>query len=389
MHFSTHILPLLLLAGITWANDLALPRIELARDSSAAFALNFSPSPEPVVAFQFEIEYDPQALQLFATVGDAARLAGKALYSAPVSATRTRFIVSGWNQTPIQAGALVQFVAGTTATAALGEVAVNVVNLAATFPNGTSAPVFATGGSVAVIAGTAQRLSDAGVLSAASLIAGPLAPGEIATLLGPGIGPAVGTTPGTASSAPILGGTSVWFDGVQAPLLYAGPTQINVVVPFGLEGDETELVIRKDGEIAANLTVPLTGAAPALFTVGSSGAGPAAILNEDATVNSATNPARPGQVVSLFATGAGAMDPPAADGSTNRGAEQHPVFPVSVRIGGQDAEVLYAGAAPGLIAGTLQVNCRVPEDVVAGPAVEIVLTVGSVPSPAGTTLSVE
>ncbi len=395
MHHRTQFLPTLAILGLSgavWANDLSFPRIELAPESSTAFALRFSPSLDPVVSFQFEVEYDPQAVQLIATVGEAARLAGKSLYLAQVSATRTRFIVAGFNQTPIEAGALVQFVAGTTDAATLGEYTVSLLNAAATLPSGFSAEVTPNSGAITVVPGPRQRLSTAGVVNGASLIAGPLAPGEIATLLGPGIGPAAGTLPASGPSAPILGGTSVWFDGVQAPLLYAGPNQINLVVPFGVPGVEgamTELVIRNGGQIVASLNAPLTDASPAMFTASSSGVGPAAILNQDSTLNTPVSPARPGHVISIFASGAGTMDPPAADGAISQGTEQRPIFPVSVRIGGLDAEVLYAGSAPGLIAGVLQVNCKIPADVVVGPAVEIVLTVGDVPSPAGTTLSIE
>ncbi len=40
----------------------------------------------------------------------------------------------------------------------------------------------------------------------------------------------------------------------------------------------------------------------------------------------------------------------------------NPVMTVMVKIGGVDAEVLYAGAAPGLISGLLQVNVRIPQE---------------------------
>jgi uncharacterized protein (TIGR03437 family) len=60
-----------------------------------------------------------------------------------------------------------------------------------------------------------------------------------------------------------------------------------------------------------------------------------------------------------------------------------------VTIGGLPAEVLYAGGAPGLVAGLLQVNARVPEGVTAGPAVPITLVVGAAQSQPGVTLVVQ
>ena len=51
----------------------------------------------------------------------------------------------------------------------------------------------------------------------------------------------------------------------------------------------------------------------------------------------------------LYATGAGVTSPPSVDGQLTSGVYPAPVQPVTVRIGGQQADVKYAGAAPGLI----------------------------------------
>ncbi|MEO5925010.1 MAG: hypothetical protein ABIR70_14410 [Bryobacteraceae bacterium] len=370
------------------ANELQFSSLTLERESSARLTLTFAPSPEPVAAFQFDLDYDPSALQLTPIVGGAMRLAGKTLTTAPLNSRQTRFLVTGWNQNAILEGAVIEFLVGIAPNAEIQKYPLHLSNLLATFPNGQAAPVTAVDGAVTVISGTAKRLSEAGVLNGASFISGPLAPGEIATLLGQSIGPLLGTVPESGASSPILGGTSVWFDGVQAPLLYAGPNQINVVVPFEVSGDRTELLVRRGGVVAANLTVALAASAPAIFALNASGVGPAAVLNQDGSINSATNPARAGEVVSFFATGAGTMDPPATDGTLGRDIKQRPVLPVSTKIGGEEAEVLYAGPAPGLIEGVLQVNCRVPSDLPAGLAVEVTLLVGGVPSPVGPTLSI-
>jgi len=62
---------------------------------------------------------------------------------------------------------------------------------------------------------------------------------------------------------------------------------------------------------------------------------------------------------------------------------------VSVTIGGQPAEVLYAGSAPGLVAGLLQVNARVTDGIPSGDAVPVVLSIGSASSPSTVTMAVQ
>ena len=371
------------------ANDFRLSSVSLEPDSSAPLQLTFAASPEPIVGIQFDLEYDSNALQLTAIAGDAARSAGKTLAMATLDSRRTRFLLSGWNQTPIFPGRLIDFVVRTAPSAALQSFPVRISNLIATFPNGQQAPVAATDGEVTVIAGDAKRLSSSGILNGASFVAGAVAPGELVTRMGTSLGPAIGMVPESGASSPILGGTSVWFDGVQAPMLYAGAGQINVVVPYEVGGETTQLVVRSGGLIAAELPAAVAPASPAIFTRDGSGTGPGAILNQDAKANSPTNPTRRGQVISIYATGAGAMTPAASNGAIGQGTSQHPVLPVTVRIGGVTAEVLYAGAAPGLISGALQVNCRVPADTPSGFAVEVELKVGEFASPRGVTVAIE
>jgi uncharacterized protein (TIGR03437 family) len=121
-----------------------------------------------------------------------------------------------------------------------------------------------------------------------------------------------------------------------------------------------------------------------------SGFGQGAILNQDGSINSSVNPAAPSSVVSIYATGAGQSKPTPKDGSI-AGAKPlpEPVAHVSVEIGGLPAEVLYAGAAPGLVSGALQVNARVPAGVTPGPLVPVVLKIGDAGSQTGVTLAVQ
>jgi uncharacterized protein (TIGR03437 family) len=129
---------------------------------------------------------------------------------------------------------------------------------------------------------------------------------------------------------------------------------------------------------------------PGIFSIDGSGSGQGAILNQDGSLNSANQPAGAGTVVTIFATGAGQFSPPGIDGSIVT-ADNLPVpmLPVSVQIGGIDAPVSYAGGAPSLVEGVLQVNAQVPAGISSGPAVPVILRIGSRSSQEGLTMSVQ
>ena len=134
----------------------------------------------------------------------------------------------------------------------------------------------------------------------------------------------------------------------------------------------------------------VVAAVPSLFTVDSSGVGQGAILNQDFSRNSESNPAERGSVVMIYGTGEGLTDPLPQDGAIIGG----PSLPlirqsVSVRIGGQETEVLYAGAAPGLVAGVFQINARVPARVSTGAAIPLEVLIGSVPSQPGVVIAIK
>jgi uncharacterized protein (TIGR03437 family) len=105
-------------------------------------------------------------------------------------------------------------------------------------------------------------------------------------------------------------------------------------------------------------------------------------------VNSAAKPADKGSVVVIYATGEGQTDPGGADGQLANGpAYPKPVKSVQVNIGGLPAEVLYAGAAPTLVAGVMQINVRIPADAQAGDNL-VDVVVGGVHSQPGVTVAV-
>lgn len=238
--------------------------------------------------------------------------------------------------------------------------------------------------------GPAPTATAGGVVNAASFLGGPVAAGEIVTIFGTGIGPGslVGlrlTRAGLVDN--FLSDTQITFDGAPSPLIYVSELQTSAIVPYAVAGkSSTEMIVEYQGRRSAPVALPVTASAPALFSTDSTGKGGGAILNEDSSVNTPSNAAAKGAIVVLFGTGEGQTDPPGVDGKPAADVLPKPTQTVSVRIGGQQAEVVYAGAAPGF-AGLLQINARIPAGVASGN-VPVVVTAGSASSQPDLTVAV-
>ena len=102
------------------------------------------------------------------------------------------------------------------------------------------------------------------------------------------------------------------------------------------------------------------------------------MLNQDYSANSAARPAVAGSVLVLYATGEGQTQPAGVDAKVATGAVASlpkPLLPVSATVGGKVADVMYAGAAPGYIAGLMQINLRLPAGLPSGTS-PLVLNIG-------------
>lgn len=230
------------------------------------------------------------------------------------------------------------------------------------------------------------------VLNAASYKGNGVSPGEIITIFGLGIGPAVGeglklTPAGLVDTT--LGGTRVLFDGQPGPMIYASDRQVSAVVPYGIAGkSRVNIEVEYLGGKTDPVPTSVNKTYPGIFTLNASGTGPGAILNDDFRVNSATTPAARGNVVAVYATGEGVTNPPSTDGKPGTVPLPLPVLPVTASVGGQSADVLFAGTAPGLVAGVIQVNVRIPAALTPGTSVPIILNMGGVSSQSGVTVAV-
>ncbi len=230
------------------------------------------------------------------------------------------------------------------------------------------------------------------VVNAAALQSGAVAPGEVVTIFGSQLGPdqALGAQVSASGFLPTaLANTQVFFDDKPAPLLYASSGQVNAVVPFAVAGrDHTEVVLTNSGQTSFALDLAVTNSAPGLFTMGSTGQGQAAVLNQDGSLNGDLNPAGRGSIIMLYATGGGETSPAGIDGLLATAPLSKLLLPISARINGRPADVLYAGEALDLVAGVTQVNVRVPDNTASG-TVPIVLQVGSAVSQPGVTVNIE
>ena len=224
------------------------------------------------------------------------------------------------------------------------------------------------------------------VTNGASLQSGAVSPGEIITIFGNSIGPvspATGTsfTPTASGTVPItLAGVSITFNNVPAPLIFVSQAQINAIVPYEVAGQTSVPVVVTNNAAASTMfTVPVVATAPAIFSLGENGSGQGAILNQDASVNGTSNPAAPGSIISIYATGEGVLTPPGTTGCITGGTLPlpKPVGNVSLTVGGQPVSTIeYAGEAPDFVCGLIQINATLPSNLTAGPQ-PVVLTIGS------------
>jgi uncharacterized protein (TIGR03437 family) len=215
-------------------------------------------------------------------------------------------------------------------------------------------------------------------LHAATLLEGPVAPGQLLSIFAEGIGP-VTPVSGTFGAGGILdillSETQVLFDGRAAPLIEVRQSQIQVQVPYEVAGlAATHVEVFHAGTRKVDATLAVESSVPGIFTLaGSTGA--ARVSNQDGSANSRANPADPGSVITLFATGAGQTIPPGIDGKRSAEPYPEPAEAIVVWMGGRPAEVLFAAEAPGAV-GIVQIGARVPA-IVAEGAVPLALSIGS------------
>jgi uncharacterized protein (TIGR03437 family) len=153
----------------------------------------------------------------------------------------------------------------------------------------------------------------------------------------------------------------VFFDNVPAPILYTSAGQVNVVAPYSVSGSSTQVRVVFNGATTNTITVPVAPTSPGFF----------AITNQNGTVNAASNRAARNSVLVFYGTGEGQTNPGGVDGAVSNSVFPAPLAPITVTIGGQNATIHYAGAAPGFVSGVLQMNVQVPAGVTGNAALVV------------------
>jgi uncharacterized protein (TIGR03437 family) len=196
----------------------------------------------------------------------------------------------------------------------------------------------------------------------------PVAPGTFVTLFGSGFGSQNATT----TAFPVktnLAGVQVTVNGTSAPVYSvvggANPL-ITAIVPYGVSGPTATFQVIVNNNKSNTVTVPLAGTAPGVFSVPPNGISNGAIRHADGTIVDSNSPATRGEEVAVYLGGLGAVTPTVNDGQATPTNTFYKISgPVVVYVGGQQANVPFAGLTPTL-AGLYQLNIQIPVTIGSG-----------------------
>jgi len=232
---------------------------------------------------------------------------------------------------------------------------------------------------VAAACAQAPAVNAGGVVNAASYATQGVSPGSIIGIFGTNLAGALAFSDSIPLSVTLGTVTSVTFNGVSAPLYYAGPLQVNAQMPFeSLASGSTSatvnvVVTTTTGGASAPQPVTVVPAMPGIFTVSETGVGQAiATDNNDGAIAAPTGSIQganthpwsisSGHALVIWCTGLGAVTPTIADGANSYDSSGNltlrqvpPANTPVVLIGGVAAKVLFAGLAPAFV-GEYQVD---------------------------------
>jgi len=221
-------------------------------------------------------------------------------------------------------------------------------------------------------------VNSGGVVSTASYAASP-APGTLISIFGTEL---AGST-AQAHSLPLpdqIGNTQLAIGGVTVPLLFVSETQVNALVPYGLQTNaKYTVIVQRGNSISTAQTISVQPALPGVFTPDQSGKGQGYIFKIASdgaqTLAAPSAPASAGDVLTIYCAGLGEVQPSLQAGMPAPSTTlENTVNPVTATIGGVSANVAFGGLTPGFV-GLYQVNLTVPSGVTAGDSVPVILSV--------------
>jgi uncharacterized protein (TIGR03437 family) len=243
------------------------------------------------------------------------------------------------------------------------------------------------------------KIFDSGVVNGASFASGAaVAPGAIVSIFGTNFISQLTVPPSTPGPLPTsLGGASVTFDGVPAPLFFVAPGQINAQVPYGVSGSTATVQVSTPAGTSNTETINITPQSPAIFTTDQTGFGQGVVVFANSTTivgpvvsGRDWRPGKAGDTITIYINGLGAVDPPINDGwnscdlsicapdFSNLKLRTTTVRPV-VKIGNvtvPDGNILYSGLTP-LFAGLYQINVTIPDGITPANNVPVVVQMGN------------
>jgi uncharacterized protein (TIGR03437 family) len=200
-----------------------------------------------------------------------------------------------------------------------------------------------------------------------------VSPGTIISLYGDRLGPqapVIAQFDANGALPTEVANTQVLFDGRPAPLLYVQAGQINAIAPWELTGSTSlplptvSVVVAYNGLGSAPIPTAIYAYSPGIFCLNSASPCQGAILNEDGTVNSPSNPAKRGSTVTIFGTGFGLLNPIPQDGTIVTDTQHLVAAVVEVVFPGPlEATVTYAGNVPMSLAGLVEVDAQIPQSL--------------------------
>ncbi|HEY7337765.1 MAG TPA: hypothetical protein VH639_22925 [Bryobacteraceae bacterium] len=229
-----------------------------------------------------------------------------------------------------------------------------------------------------------------GLVNAASFAAGQVvAPGSLNAIFGTQLADGLlinDTVPFSAN----LGDVTVTINGVPAPISFISPGQVNVQMPWDVlppgTTSGTVNVMLTNSHGSSTIQVGIAPAAPGIFMFTPSGYAVAANFADGAIAAPSgaipgvfSHPAAIGDILTLYATGLGAVDSTPANGAASPDMLRNTIAIPNVLIGGTPAQVIFHGLSPQFPAVN-QINLIVSQGTPTGPSIPIQIQMGNITS---------